>query len=67
VVFITYGGKVVMENSARLAIREAQDAFVGLAEEIGLKTEEDVIALGKQKKAPQYWKHINTPTTAQAI
>ena len=48
VVFMTDGGKVVMENSARLAIREAQEAFAGLAEELGLKTEEDVIALVKE-------------------
>jgi len=33
VVFMTDGGKVVMENSTRLAIREAQEAFAGLAEE----------------------------------
>jgi len=48
VVFITDGGKVVMENSTRLAIREAQEAFTGLAEELGLKTEEDVVALVKE-------------------
>ena len=48
VVFLTDGGKVVMENSTRLAIREAQEAFAGLAEELGLKTEEDVVALVKE-------------------
>jgi AbrB family looped-hinge helix DNA binding protein len=48
VVFMTDGGKVVMENSTKLAIREAQEAFAGLAEELGLKTEEDVVALVKE-------------------
>ena len=45
---MTDGGKVVMENSTSLAIREAQEAFTGLAEELGLKTEEDVVALVKE-------------------
>ena len=45
VAFMTEGDKILMENSTKLAIREAQDAFVGLAEELGLKTEEDVVAL----------------------
>lgn len=31
-----------METPARLAIKEAQTAFEGLAEELGLESEEDV-------------------------
>lgn len=60
VIFVTDGGKVVMENSTRLAIREAQEAFTGLAEELGLKTEEDVVALVKEVRKEMWEKnHAN--------
>jgi AbrB family looped-hinge helix DNA binding protein len=45
VIFINEGGRIVLENSARLAILEAKNAFTGLAEELGLRTEEDVVEL----------------------
>ncbi len=48
VVFMTDGGKVIMENPTRLAIKEAQEAFEGLAEELGLKSEDDVVNLVKE-------------------
>jgi len=48
VVFITEGDKIVLENSSKLAVKEAQTAFEGLAEELGLKTEDDVINLVKE-------------------
>ncbi|MFZ7103755.1 MAG: AbrB/MazE/SpoVT family DNA-binding domain-containing protein [Peptococcaceae bacterium] len=48
VVFMTDGGKVIMENPTRLAIKEAQEAFAGLAEELGLKSEDDVVNLVKE-------------------
>lgn len=48
VVFLTDGGKVIMENPTRLAIKEAQEAFEGLAEELGLKSEDDVVNLVKE-------------------
>ncbi|MFZ7103738.1 MAG: AbrB/MazE/SpoVT family DNA-binding domain-containing protein [Peptococcaceae bacterium] len=48
VVFMTDDGKVIMENPTRLAIKEAQEAFEGLAEELGLKSEDDVVNLVKE-------------------
>ncbi|GBF33746.1 transcriptional regulator [Desulfocucumis palustris] len=48
VVFMTDGGKVIMENPTKLAIKEAQEAFEGLAEELGLKSEDDVVNLVKE-------------------
>ena len=48
VVFIEENGRVVMENSTKLALREVQDAFAGEAERVGLETEEDVVDLVKQ-------------------
>jgi len=58
VVFLADGDKVVIENSTRLAIREAQAAFVGLAEELGLETEEDVINLVKEVRQ-ELWEKKN--------
>jgi antitoxin PrlF len=48
VVFFQQGGKVVMENSSLIALREIQQAFSGEAERLGLKDESDVVALVKE-------------------
>ena len=48
VAFITEGNRIILENSTKLAIKEAQGAFEGLAEELGLKTAEDVVDLVKE-------------------
>jgi AbrB family looped-hinge helix DNA binding protein len=47
VVFIKESGRVVMANSAMLALREVQEAFAGVAESMGLKDEDDVVELVK--------------------
>jgi len=48
VAFITEGNRIILENSTKLAIKEVRGAFEGLAEELGLKTEEDVVDLVKE-------------------
>ena len=48
VVFWNDGNKMIIENSTRLALREVQEAFEGVAEELGLKDEQDVAELIKQ-------------------
>jgi AbrB family looped-hinge helix DNA binding protein len=48
VVFLNDGNRIIVENSTRMALREAQEAFTGLAEELELKTEEDVVYLCKE-------------------
>ena len=48
VLFIEDGDKVVMVNSTMLALREAQEAFKGEAEKVGLKNEQDVADMIKQ-------------------
>ncbi len=48
VVFITEGDKVVLENSTKLAIYEAREGFEGLAEELGLETEDDLVNLVRE-------------------
>ena len=47
VVFLEKDGRIIMENSVMLALKDAQDAFRGEAERLGLKTEQDVAAMVK--------------------
>jgi AbrB family looped-hinge helix DNA binding protein len=47
VVLMKEDGKVVMVNSTMLALKEVQKAFAGVAENMGLKNEDDVISLVK--------------------
>lgn len=48
VVFLEENGRVVMENSTKVALREIREAFEGEAERLGLKTEDDLVNLVKQ-------------------
>jgi len=48
VVFLEQDGRIIMENSVMLALKDAQDAFRGEAERLGLKTEQDVAAMVKE-------------------
>jgi AbrB family looped-hinge helix DNA binding protein len=50
VVFIEENGRVIMENSVRLALKDVQDAFRGEAERLGLKNEQDVVAMIKEAR-----------------
>ncbi len=51
VAFIEQNGQYVLTNPTMLAIQQLQDAFDGFAEENGLETEEDVVALVKEMRA----------------
>ncbi|MDR3176220.1 MAG: AbrB/MazE/SpoVT family DNA-binding domain-containing protein, partial [Desulfovibrio sp.] len=48
VVFLEQDGRIVMENSVNLALKEVQAAFAGEAERLGLKTEQDVADMVKE-------------------
>ena len=50
VLFLEEAGRIYLTNSSMEALREAQQAFEGEAERIGLKNEEDVVAMVKKKK-----------------
>lgn len=56
VVFLEENGKVIMANSAMLALREIQDAFKGEAERLGLKNEQDVVNLVKEVRKEMWEK-----------
>lgn len=53
VIFIEENGCIIMENAAMVALKNAQTAFSGEAERLGLKTEQDVVDMVKEvrKKA----------------
>ena len=48
VLFIEESGRVYMMNASMDALREAQRAFVGEAERVGLKDDNDVMAMIKE-------------------
>jgi len=41
VIFLEENGRIVMENSVKIALKDVQDAFRGEGERIGLKNERD--------------------------
>lgn len=48
VLFLEEAGRIYLANSSMEALREAQAAFAGEAERLGLETEEDAVALVKE-------------------
>ena len=48
VLFVQEGGKVVMMNASIDAVREVQKAFRGVADELGVGDEQDVVDMVKQ-------------------
>lgn len=48
VLFLEDSGRIYMMNSSMDALREAQRAFTGEAERLGLKDDEDVMAMIKE-------------------
>lgn len=58
VIFLEQEGKIVMENSAMVALREVQEAFKGEAERLGIKTEQDVVDMVKEVRA-EMWKEAH--------
>jgi AbrB family looped-hinge helix DNA binding protein len=56
ILFMERDGKIFVENPTKLAILEAQEAFAGLADELGLKTDEDVVSLCKEVRREMWEK-----------
>ena len=53
VLFIEEGDKVMLVNSTLMALREAQNAFNGEAERLGLKDEQDVVDMIRKLRDEQ--------------
>ena len=62
VAFIEKNGQYTIINPTKLTILEAQEAFAGLADELGIKTEEDVVELCK-KVRKEMWEKNNADNT----
>ena len=58
VIFVEENGRIIMENAAMVALKNAQDAFSGEAERLGLKTEQDVVDLVKAVRR-EAWEKSN--------
>ena len=58
VAFIEQDGVYTILNPLSLAIANAQQAFAGEAERLGLKTEEDVVKLVKEVRQ-EMWERCN--------
>lgn len=50
VLFVEEGGRIYVMNSSMDALREAQAAFAGEAERLGLKNDDDVMAMIKEMR-----------------
>jgi len=48
IAFVEEDGRVYVENAARLAFTRLQEAMEGEAERLGLRSEEDVVAMIKE-------------------
>jgi AbrB family looped-hinge helix DNA binding protein len=55
VIFYEESGRIVVANAAKMAFAQIQEDFAGEAERLGLKDEQDVVALVKEvrRKAKQ--------------
>ena len=58
VAFMEQGGVYTILNPLSIAIKDAQKAFAGEAERLGLKTDEDVINLVKEVRK-EMWEKQN--------
>lgn len=58
VVFVEQGNRVFMMNASMEALMEAQNSFAGVAEEIGVKDEQDVVDMIKEIRSERSGKYI---------
>jgi len=56
VVFFNEGNRIVIANAAMEAFTELQKAFTGEAERLGLKNEDDVVAMVKEVRRERWEK-----------
>ena len=56
--FMENNGKIIIDNPIKSTISEAQEAFAGLSDELGLKSEEDVIELCRDVRE-KMWENNN--------
>lgn len=50
ILFVEEGNQIIMVNSTLMALKEAQEAFQGEAERVGLRDEQDVADMVRQMR-----------------
>ena len=58
VIFIEENGRIIVENAAMIALKNAQCDFDGEAERLGLKDEKDVVVMVKEVRQ-EVWEERN--------
>ncbi|MDD3336554.1 MAG: AbrB/MazE/SpoVT family DNA-binding domain-containing protein [Eubacteriales bacterium] len=51
ILFVNDGNKIVMMNATMIALRDVQQAFQGVAQELNIHNEEDVVNMVKEVRA----------------
>jgi AbrB family looped-hinge helix DNA binding protein len=54
VVFIEEKGRIIIENAGMLAIKEAREGMRGVADDLGLKNEQDVVDMIKDVRKERH-------------
>lgn len=57
VMFVQEGNKIVMMNASINALLEAQKSFQGIAEELGIEDEQDIVDMVKEIRAERSGKY----------
>ena len=60
VIFIEENGRVIIENAAMIALKNAQDAFAGEADRLGIKNEQDAVDMVKEVRSRREKPQENT-------
>jgi len=58
VLFLEESGRIIIENAAMIALKNAQNSFAGEAKRLGLETEQDVVDLVKEVRR-KVWEENN--------
>ena len=57
ILFVENNGRYYVENAALVAINRIQEAFMGEAERLGLKNEDDIVEMIKDIRRERWEKH----------
>ena len=58
VIFLEENGRIIVENAAMIALKNAQRDFIGEAERLGLKSEKEVVTMVKEVRR-EVWEERN--------
>jgi AbrB family looped-hinge helix DNA binding protein len=59
VVFLEDKGRIIIENAGMLALKDAREAMRGVAENLGIKNEQDVVNMVKEVRKERRKTNLN--------